>query len=300
MKTFVFFSLFLLVLTTDSFGQIIFKTEYFGQSSYRDDNNNKVGNSKGSAFVYQGLANIPVSVKIDDNNKPTIWGFGLNGAYASLKNKDFTEDLVLSKILNLNLSLYHMRPLNDRWSLMASVGFGVYAPDSRLSKIGFKHVLGNAGVIFIRQLNPNLEIGGGLALNNTFGYPMVFPAFYFNWRYNKQYNVKISAMDGFEMSIGYSPKDFLELSLVAEVNGQMALLERNNKDVMFTHQYIVAGIRPEFKISKSFSIPLTVGINAMRAGYFNNRSIKALFNSGEYDPYFQISPYASAAIKIAF
>ena len=41
--------------------QIMFKTEYFGESDYRmteGDTDRKVGNSKGSAVVYQGGVNI--------------------------------------------------------------------------------------------------------------------------------------------------------------------------------------------------------------------------------------------------
>lgn len=300
MKLFAFLLLFCLILTTESFAQITFKAEYFGQSAFRDEHNMKVGNSKGSAIAYHGAASIPLLIKQDKNSKPIVWGLGLNGTYASLNNKNFTDDLVLSEILNLNLGIFHMRSLNDKWSLMASIGAGVYAPDSRFSKINFKNVLGNVGVMFIRHINPNLEIGGGLAMNNTFGYPMVFPAFCLNWNYNGRYTFNVSAMEGFEMSAGYKFKESFSLKLIAEVNGQMALLEKDGKDVMFTHQYIVVGLRPEIKINKLISIPITAGFHAMRTGYFNDRSLKGFFKDTEYDPYFQISPYISASIKIEF
>ncbi len=60
--------------------QIMFKTEYFGESDYRmteGDTDRKVGNSKGSAVVYQGGVNIPLSMKLDENKRPTMWALSV-------------------------------------------------------------------------------------------------------------------------------------------------------------------------------------------------------------------------------
>ena len=48
----------------------------------------------------------------------------------------------------------------------------------------------------------------------------------------------------------------------------MALTELNVADKIFTHQYIVVGFRPEFKVSKHISLPVMVGINAVRNAYY--------------------------------
>ncbi len=294
---------FLLLLFMTGFlaanAQITFKTEYFWKSSYRmqeGDNDEKVGNSKGSAIVYQGGINIPLSMKVNENNRPTLWSIGLGGAYAKLNNKNFTEPLVIDEIMNMGLNLTHLRPLNDKWSFMASVGGGIYMPGTRFSDIRFKNVLGSVGAVFICHLNPNLELGGGVALNNSFGYPMVFPALYLNWRTQGLYTVKVSMLEGIEMSAGYNPSKYISLNIIAEMNGQMALLEQNGKDKIFSHQYIVAGFQPEIKIGKRISIPITAGVHAMRPAEMTNRSLKSLFQDKGY--YFQISPYASAGLKI--
>lgn len=282
--------------------QITFKTEYFGTSNYRmthRDTDEKVGNSKGYSIVYQGGINTPLSFKTNEENRPTIWGISLAGAYVSLKNKNFTEDLVLDEIMNLGINFYHVRPISKRWSLMAAVGAGVYTSDTRFSRIRYKNILGNAGAIFIYHLKPNLELGGGLAVNNSFGYPMVFPAFYLNWITDGKFKFKASMMDGLEVSAGYIPNKYLTLSIVAEMNGQMALVEKDNKDKIFSHQYIVAGFRPDIKIGKHISIPFMIGINAMRTAEFKDRSLKAMF-SDDKGYYFQLSPYASAGINIHF
>lgn len=297
----VFFLLLMSVTCLGISAQIMLKTEYFGTSSYRmmeGERDEKVGNSKGAAVVYQGGINVPLSVKQNENNRPIMWAISVGGAYAKLDNKNFTEPLVIDEIMNIGLSLNHLRPLNERWSMLAAIGGGIYMPGTRFSEIKFKNVLGNAGVIFIYHLTPNLELGGGIAMNNSFGYPMVFPAFYLNWRTEGRCAVKISMLEGIEMSAGYNVSKILSLNLIAEMNGQMALLEQDGKDKMFSHQYIVAGFRPEIKIGKNLSVCITVGIHAMRPAEMTNRNLKSLFQDRGY--YFQISPYVSGGLQVGF
>lgn len=281
--------------------QISFKTEYIETSRYRKtkgESDERVGDSKGSAMVYQGNVNIPLSTKLNENNRPTAWGVSASGAYVSLNNKNFTDDLVLNEIMNLGLNLYHLRPLSNRWSMMASIGGGIFTPNARFSKIKFKNVLGSGGIIFIRHLKPNLDLGGGIALNNSFGFPMIFPAMYLNWNTQGPVAIKISLMQGLEIAATYNFSESLNLSFITEMDGQMALLEKEGKDKMFTHQYIVVGLRPQIKIGKHISIPITAGINAMRTAEFNDRKLKSLFKDEGY--YFQVSPYLSAGVTVGF
>lgn len=292
---------FILIGYTNINAQIMFKTEYFGKSDYRmteGDRDEKIGNSKGSATVYLGGINIPLSMSLNDNNRPKMWSISAGGAYAKLDNKNFTEPLVIDEIMNMGLSLDHLRPLNDKWSMMASIGGGIYMPSTKFSEIRFKNVLGSVGAIFIYHLKPNLELGGGIAMNNSFGYPMVFPAFYFNWTTEGKYAVKISMMEGLEMSAGYNLNKSLSLNVIAEMNGQMALIEQDGKNKIFSHQYIVAGFRPEIKIGKQIFILITAGISAIRPAEITNRNIKSMFQDKEY--YFQIAPYTSAGLNIGF
>lgn len=78
----------------------------------------------------------------------------------------------------------------------------------------------------------------------------------------------------------------------------MALLEQEGKDKIFTHQYVVLGLRPEIKIGKRVSIPLTFGLNATRTAQITNRSLKTIFQDKGYS--FKASGYASAGLQIGF
>ncbi|TCC87431.1 DUF6268 family outer membrane beta-barrel protein [Pedobacter hiemivivus] len=284
--------------------QISFKTEYLGNSGYYylppgEKPKEKIGDGNGSAMVYQGAVSIPLSVKMNGNNRPTAWGVGLGGAYVSLKNKDFRDDMV-SEIMNLQLGVYHLRPLNDRWSMRASVGMGIFTPSTDFSKISFKNVLVSGGVIFIHHLNPNLDIGGGVAINSSLGYPMVFPAVYVKWKTNGKFDVNVELVDGLEVSAGYDFNDKFKLSYALEMNGQVALLKKDGKDVIFSHQYIVTGFRPEIKLGKKgLSMTGMAGLNLYRPASYSDRTLKGVF-AGDNDYYFSVSPYASVGLKMKF
>ncbi len=294
----------ILLCTDGNAQQVLFKTEYIGNSGYRflpsgDKPSEKVGDSKGSATIYQGLVNIPLSMKLNENNRPTVWGVGLGGSYTSLNNKNFTENIV-SEIMNLQLGIYHLRPLNEKWSMRANVGMGVFTPSTDFSKIRFKNVLGSVGVVFISHLKTNLDIGGGVAINSSLGYPMIFPAFYLKWRLEGRFYVNAELAEGLDVAASYDFNNWFKLSYAFEMNGQVALLEKDGKDVIFSHQYIVTGFRPEIKFRKTgFSITAMAGLNLYRPASYSDRTLKGVFAS-DNDYYFSVSPYLSVGVKYKF
>lgn len=290
-----------LVLGQQLQAQAFFKAEYMGNSGFRDENNEKTG-GKGSAKVIQGGINIPFAVRMNENNRPRAWAIGIGGSFTSMDNKNLSEHIGIEEIMNLQIGLSYLRPLNNKISLMASLGAGLYMDNHDLSKASFSNVLGSGGAIVIWHLLPNLDLGGGLALNTAFGYPMVFPAIYLNWRLEGRYEVNVSMLNALELSAGMQMNKCFCLKVVAEMNGSLALTEQEGKEKMFTHQYIIAGLQPELKIGKSLSIPITIGMTATRSAYYQDRSLKAFFKdmNKEYDPYFTPSFYTSGAIKYMF
>jgi len=264
-----------IVLTILSFtylqgqAQISLKTEYIGSSSYWLEGKNKeprqrIGEAQGAAMIYSGSVQIPLYVKLNPDKKPVTWAVGMSGSYVSLDNKNVKEELVLSEILNVDVGIFHKRPISQRWTLMASAGAGVYAATRDLSQLSAKNVLGSVSAVFIYRVNPNLELGAGAAVNSTFGYPMAFPALYVNWKMQGKLDFNLAMTNGLNVSAGYRVHNFLKLSLIGEMNGQMALLEKDNKDVMFSH-----------------------------------RTLQGMFKSKD-SYYFQVSPYFSTGLNIKF
>ena len=268
----------------NSFAQISVKTEYIGNSEFYDavaDTN--TGN--GSAMIYSAGAMVPLSMQPSAEDDPykraTIWGVALSGTFVKMDNHNFPIGKELpSQVMNLGATALHLRPLKERWSMLMALGIGSYTPENRLSAIRIdENVLANGALVFIWHWRPNLEIGGGVALNNSFGYPMVFPAFYFKYKggFSDKFTIDINLLDGTKVAFGYDYSENLSLKLVANIGGYSAYLRRNGQKEMFSSQTFFVGLEPEFKLGKHISIPVTFGGSFIRSGRYRERTLSAMF-----------------------
>ena len=241
----------------------------------------------GSAMIYSVGALVPLSMKLpeedDPYQRPTVWGVGLNGTFVKMNNHNFPIGKELpSEVMNLGATALHLRPLKERWSMLMALGIGSYTPENRLSSIHIgENVVANGAFMLVWHLRPNLEIGGGVALNNSFGYPMVFPAFYFKYKggFSDKFTIDINLLDGTKVAFGYDYSENLSLKLVANIGGHLAYLRRNGQKEMFSSQTFFVGLEPEFKLGKHISIPVTFGGSFIRSGRYRERTLSAMFAS---------------------
>lgn len=278
------FTFIILLLGVNSFAQISIKTEYIGNSEFYDavaDTN--TGN--GSAMIYSAGAMVPLSMQASAEDDPykraTIWGVALSGTFVKMDNHNFPIGKELpSQVMNLGATVLHLRPLKERWSMLMALGIGSYTPENRLSAIRIdENVLANGALVFIWHWRPNLEIGGGVALNNSFGYPMVFPALYLKYKggFSDKFTIDINLLDGTKVAFGYDYSENLSLKLVANIGGYSAYLRRNGQKEMFSSQTFFVGLEPEFKLGKHISIPVTFGGSFIRSGRYRERTLSAMF-----------------------
>lgn len=278
------FTFIILLLGVNSFAQISVKTEYIGNSEFYDavaDTN--TGN--GSAMIYSAGAMVPLSMQASAEDDPykraTIWGVALSGTFVKMDNHNFPIGKELpSQVMNLGATALHLRPLKERWSMLMALGIGSYTPENRLSAIRIdENVLANGALVFIWHWRPNLEIGGGVALNNSFGHPMVFPALYLKYKggFSDKFTIDINLLDGTKVAFGYDYSENLSLKLVANIGGYSAYLRRNGQKEMFSSQTFFVGLEPEFKLGKHISIPVTFGGSFIRSGRYRERTLSAMF-----------------------
>ena len=276
----------ILHFATSALAQISVKTEYISNSKFYDavaDTNT----GDGSALIYSVGALVPLSMKTPEEDDPyqraTAWGIGLNGTFVQMNNHNFPLGKELpSQVMNLGVSAIHLRPLKERWSMLMALGVGSYTPENRLSSIHIgENVVANGAFVLVWPLRPNIEIGGGVALNNSFGYPMVFPAFYFKYNdaFSDKFTIEVGSIDGLKVALGYNYRENLDFKLIANMGGYSAYLRRNGEKEIFSQQTFVVGLQPEFKIGKHVSIPLTVGGSFIRSGRYRERKLSAMFAS---------------------
>lgn len=280
------FTFIILLLGVSSFAQISVKTEYISNSEFYDAvANTNTGN--GSAMIYSAGAMVPLSMQAfaedDPYKRATIWGVALNGTFVKMDNHNFPIGKELpSQVMNLGATALHLRPLKERWSMLMALGIGSYTPENRLSAIRIgENVLANGALVFIWHWRPNLEIGGGVALNNSFGYPMLFPALYLKYKggFSDKFTIDVSLLDGTKVAFGYDYSENLSLKLVANIGGYSAYLRRNGQKEMFSSQTFFVGLEPEFKLGKHISIPVTFGGSFIRSGRYRERTLSAMFAS---------------------
>ena len=280
------FTFIILLLGVNSFAQISVKTEYISNSEFYDavaDTN--TGN--GSAMIYSVGAMVPLSMQAPAEDDPykraTIWGVALSGTFVKMDNHNFPIGKELpSQVMNLGATALHLRPLKERWSMLMALGIGSYTPENRLSAIRIdENVLANGALVFIWHWRPNLEIGGGVALNNSFGYPMLFPALYLKYKggFSDKFTIDVNLLDGTKVAFGYDYSENLSLKLVANIGGYSAYLRRNGQKEMFSSQTFFVGLEPEFKLGKHISIPVTFGGSFIRSGRYRERTLSAMFAS---------------------
>ena len=310
MKEIITFIALLFVVSVSA--QISVKTEYISNSKFYDAvSDSNIGD--GSAMIYSvgamALLSMQAPEEDDPYQRPTVWGVGLNGTFVKMNNHNFPIGKELpSEVMNLGATVLHLRPLKERWSMLMALGIGSYTPENRLSAIRIdENVLANGALVFIWHWRPNLEIGGGVALNNSFGYPMVFPALYLKYKggFSDKFTIDINLLDGTKVAFGYDYSENLSLKLVANIGGYSAFLRRNGQKEMFSSQTFFVGLEPEFKLGKHISIPVTFGGSFIRSGRYRERKLSAMFaseaknedgtsRSSQFNPAF----YLSAGITI--
>ena len=266
--------------------QISVKTEYISNSKFYDAvSDSNIGD--GSAMIYSvgamALLSMQAPEEDDPYQRPTVWGVGLNGTFVKMNNHNFPIGKELpSEVMNLGATVLHLRPLKERWSMLMALGAGSYTPENRLSSIHIgENVVANGAFVLVWHLRPNIEIGGGVALNNSFGYPMVFPAFYFKYKggFSDKFTIDINLLDGTKVAFGYDYSENLSLKLVANIGGYSAYLRRNGQKEIFSSQTFFVGLEPEFKLGKHISIPVTFGGSFIRSGRYRERTLSAMFAS---------------------
>lgn len=280
-------------------GQGYISYDYMPESPLRDDLGNKYGS--GSMMIVSGQYNLPLSVRHDGKGRLVAWSATLSGAYGTLHNKGRANELNPGKIVNASLNISHVRPLSDRWSIIASIGGGIYAPQREVTA---KSVLGNGGIVFVYQLRKNLDLGFGAGLTNSYGIPMVLPMIYFSWRNAGKYEFKVDMSSGMKVSAATWLGKRLKIELVGiDMDGMAAVMEVDGKSKIYSTVMMRSYLSPSYRIGKKMNIYLGIGGNWIRGISMSDRSLKGFldnFKSDKDDPYFGVTPRLTAGFRYGF
>jgi hypothetical protein len=277
--------------------QVYLKSTLIGPSKYSDSHTADT-NSKGSAYVIRGGLQLPLSVTADTLvsgsdtiSSQTVWAVRFDGSHTRFENQNMDQHGFPASVYNYRLGIVYLHTLNKKWTVWSTLGAGLYTSSSGITA---RQVIGEGSVIFVRNITPNLKVGAGLAFDNTFGFPMVYPGLIVDWAIDGKGGKYFARLNSNEIKAGIKYSENFQLYLNFDVFGASALY----KDNMFTHMYYGIGVTPEFKVGKYFSIPVTLGMTASRNMYSNDRNVKDFFSYlGKDDvPHFAPSPFVSVGI----
>lgn len=300
MKTILHYAVLLItLLPVNSFAQGYLRSDFLISSSLKDEMGNKYGS--GDLFKVSGRYTLPLSIKQNDSGQVSAWSATLNGSYGILGNKSITIRTIPDEILNLNFSLSHIRPLNKKWYMVASLGGGVYSEPDRITT---KSILVNGGVFFIYKLMNNLDIGIGAGVTNSYGVPIIMPTSYIKWQLTGRYEIKVDVASNMEISALAKLNNKFSLKLVAiEMDGLSAVMDIDGRSMIYSSTIMKSYIVPEYKMGKSSTLYMGIGGAWQRTSSLSKRSLKGFwdtFRKDENDYHFNSTGYLTVGFKYGF
>ncbi len=273
--------------------------EYVMPSTMRDEFGNSYGH--GDLQSIKGVCSIPLSAKVNEDGQPQMWVVALSAHYISMDNTGMAYEVNGREVVNGVCAVVHERPLSSRWRLRANVGAGIYAP---LNDIGWRSVLGMGGAVFVCRLNRNLELGGGAAITNSYGIPMVMPMLYLNWHPDIGFDFKVDMSGGLTVSAGRSFGTRFRLDLTAvEMDGFSAVRTMDGQSRIYSQLMVRSFVSASYRIGSHASLFASFGGNWARAVSVDDRSLKGFIDGFKDDREgmeFRPAPMCNAGVRLHF
>ncbi len=214
---------------------------------------------------------------MNESKQPTGWSMTLAASYGMMDNRDGAQDWNPDRILNASLSVAHVRPLSERWSLIASLGGGIYAsPD----EVSWQSLLASGAFIFVYRVRDNFSVGVGGGVTNSYGIPIVMPMGYLSWRTNGQYEVLINMSDALKVQVSTHFGKNVRMQLTAmEMDGMSAVMRVDGRQKLYSSVMISSGLNVSYRLFGKASVYAGVGGMWLRTTDITDRSLKSFFKS---------------------
>lgn len=244
-------------------------------SSLRDKDGNKYG--AGNMQRISGRYTIPLSKTVNEREQPTAWSMTLAASYGMMDNRDGAQDWNPDRILNAGLSVAHVRPISERWSLIASLGGGIYASPEDVS---WQSLLASGAFIFVYHVHDNFSVGVGGGVTNSYGIPIVIPMGYLSWRTNGQYEVVIDMSNALKVQVATQFGKNVRMQLTAmEMDGMSAVMRVDDRQKLYSSVMISSGLNVSCRLFGKASVYAGVGGVWLRSADITDRSLKSFFKS---------------------
>lgn len=253
--------------------QLEITTGHLSQSDFAD--HQKISHGKGEQYRIGLKYYQPLSTKLNDNCDPTLWTMAIQGHLYDLRGTGEAAKQNPNDILNASANLTHIRPISERWSIIATLGVGIYSAHDEIS---WSSLLANGGCLFIYKASSTFSIGGGIGLTNAYGAPMVVPMTYIKWNPKGRLEFDLNISNGIKASIQMQFGQNFKLKWnLLDMEGVTSVAKMNGKNKLYSSMMLSSYLTPSFHFSKKLSIFIDAGANMVRTSKITDRKIKYLF-----------------------
>lgn len=246
---------------------------YLSRTWFADHQGNRYG--KGDFCQYKLEYVQPISVKTNERGQNIVWMASLNGKYARLQNSEEAAIINPDEILNFGVNITHIRPLSFRWSMVATLGMGIY---SSPHEICWNSLLANGGLIFFFKITKNFSLGAGVGLTNSYGLPMIAPMAYIQWQTSRKIKFDLNISSGLKFN-AYAQfgKRFKLTWKMIELDGMSSVFKENEKSKLYSTMTVSSYLSPSVYFTPKFNMFFDAGVTMARGSKIMEREIKYMF-----------------------
>lgn len=278
--------LWLLLLATPVPAQLVINADYTASSSFKDNDGNRLGD--GSIALLSAAYAQPLSLHLNERHQPTLWMGTLSAKYAILDNSGAAQDYSPDHILNTGLNIIHVRPIGERWSLMAMLGAGLYADPSDVS---LNCLQANGGAVFIYKVSDRLDLGIGAALTNAYGAPAALPMLYVKYQTTGAYELDFSMVGGLKLGIKRRWTETFATNLMAfDMDGLSAVTKVDGKWKVYSTMLMRSMLMAEWTPAEGVRIYGGAGYTWRRTSRLASRSFKNFYKMFSDDDRMHYAP----------
>ncbi len=228
-------------------------------------------------------------------HKTRSWALAASGSYSKLSNEKYDKNIFPSELLTTELALQHYRSLGGKWGLMAILSGAVSYDREQFST---NDIFINGGVLFVKQANPHFSYGFGAVLTNTFGVPMLLPAFIMKWQTEHKFKIELNLPEKAGISYNLNKQDNIALNL--RLRGEAYNLQnRPDTGRLMAYKEISAGLENTLHLSKKVDFVAAAGSVFYSGVEFRKKSLSQMFTTA---PFHRLSAnyFLSAGLRWSF
>lgn len=249
--------------------------DYLPASRYIRPEDSVKTNSTTSQQRYNFGAAFMLSNHVDTaTGKVRNWVLAAGGSYTKLVNEDYEHRLLPQELLGTQLALQHYRSLRNRWGMMSILSVGLFTD---MEKIDKEDIFINGGVLFIKQHNRQFSYGIGAMFTNTFGTPMLLPAFLIKWQTDSKFRIDINFPE--KLSVSSKLNKQTDLALAFRMRGSSYDVESGpDKKRLMGYSEMSLGLENTWHLSKHIDF-IAAGGSILYSGFtFQNKKLSEMFS----------------------